>query len=321
MTPQSDSRVALLRRLAGAAGQQPIHADLEADPYDLNVPHRFTAGQLRKLEGLAESMAAGLTRWAGKQLRLSEPVSAAVSDQQFGARLGEQLDELGGFQLAVGVGDSACGMIVLDRPAAMSWLARLLGGEQAGTDGQLSELEAELLANMMAELVTVFSEAVEAAGGPAMQPLGPGPAEDTELPGGASMAFCRFAFQPEGSDGPAVWLAVFCELADPIVGAPRADGGAGAVPAAEAMRGHFAAIPLRATVEVGSMRLTMRQALSLEAGDVLLVRAAGEPMDLRVAGRTVLTGFPVASGGKVALRVAQTFSTSTAAPPPAQARG
>jgi flagellar motor switch protein FliN/FliY len=65
-------------------------------------------------------------------------------------------------------------------------------------------------------------------------------------------------------------------------------------------------VPVELAVEIGRARMTIREALAVAPGSIIVLdRAAGEPADLLVNGRRVARGEVVAIDEELALRVTE----------------
>lgn len=79
----------------------------------------------------------------------------------------------------------------------------------------------------------------------------------------------------------------------------------------ERIRSCIHRVPVRTSAWLGEARLPVRDILSLQPGDVVLLDGgAARPLDLKAAGRTILRGAPVRCGGRYALRVTRRCDTT-----------
>ena len=70
-------------------------------------------------------------------------------------------------------------------------------------------------------------------------------------------------------------------------------------------------VPLGVSVELGRVRMPVRQLLSLSAGSVIeLAKLAGEPLDVLINGRTVARGEAVMVNDKFGVRLTEIVSQS-----------
>jgi flagellar motor switch protein FliN/FliY len=85
-------------------------------------------------------------------------------------------------------------------------------------------------------------------------------------------------------------------------------------PAVESESGNLGLIldvPLEVSVELGRVRMPVRQLLSLTAGSVIeLAKLAGEPLDVLINGRAVARGEAVMVNDKFGVRLTEIVSQS-----------
>ena len=67
-------------------------------------------------------------------------------------------------------------------------------------------------------------------------------------------------------------------------------------------------MPVFITAQLASMMLTLKEIMSLEVGDVLLLdKKVTDPIELITSGRTALLGQPVKSVGKFAVLITEVY--------------
>ena len=96
--------------------------------------------------------------------------------------------------------------------------------------------------------------------------------------------------------------------ADPTTVAPAGlpDLGPGTAPGAPAGLDVLADVQMEVTVELGRVRMTVRELLSLQPGNVVeLDRLAGSPVDVLVNGTTIGRGELVVVGDELGVRMTQ----------------
>ncbi len=308
MTSQRDSDLEVLRSLVRAAGgsDQRVHSDVETVDYDWRVPAHFSQDQLAKLNELAASLAEGISGALGGHLGKQVAFEAEPAAQYFRLGLDEVLSGTSDFRTVLGAGEEPSGVMLLDAKAAVGWVTRLLGAE-AKDDRELSGLEADLLADTAAVLIEATSEALREAGGEGIGLIGSPSKDPIELPGGDDAEYCTFFFKTDASSEQAeVRLAIFCGLLDPIAGADANDPSDSpqAADSRSIMLEHFARVPLTAAAMVGRAELTVRELMSLEPGDVILLpKRLNDPIELCVGGTVISSGRAVVSSGRSAVEI------------------
>jgi flagellar motor switch protein FliM len=307
MIAPEDRHLAAVRRLMQAVGQadQPLGADGPTAEYDWHVPYRVTGRQVEHLEAFGAAIAARAGASLGRLLREATSFSAAAPAQRYAGPLRDQLAEAPEYRLPVASGDRPCGLIAVNARAGRAWVAKLLGASSADGEREMSELESDLLADVVAALAQAVSAGCREGGAADIKAAGAVSRDPPELPGGDEAEYACFSFGAEAEAGEPLWrLAVHCEVLDPLVGAASADGPADPPRDPAAMAEHVADSSVDVDAVAGRAELTMADVMGLEVGDVLLLRReTHEPFELANGGRTVLLGLPVTCDGHYALRI------------------
>jgi flagellar motor switch protein FliM len=214
---------------------------------------------------------------------------------------------LGGGKLATG---NRCGAARMAPDTAFAWVDRLLGGASpAPAEGQartMDPLEATLLVDIVGATAAAFGAAAQEVGGAALR-CGEGVSADpATVPGSDCDIFCVFRFEAALGETCGAFAIALASDALLTVAEPN-ELKKKARPADEnrkAMIGHLEWAPIPATVRLGHAVIPLRDALTLEPGDVLILnRKAGEPVELVVKDRTVTCGFPAQCEGRYAFQV------------------
>ncbi|MGB2824345.1 MAG: FliM/FliN family flagellar motor switch protein [Phycisphaerae bacterium] len=310
MTPQQDADLDVLRSLIRAAGPtgRPIHADVETVEYDWRVPSFFSQDQLAELSGLGASLAGALSVALGGHLRKQIGFQADPVTQHFRRGLEESLSGEPAFRALVGIAERPAGTIVLGARAAVGWVASLLGAE-AKADRELAGLEADLLADIVAALVKAVCEALKEAGGEGAELIGSIAKDNIRLPGDDDAEYCTFFFRTDASSEEAeIRIALLCERLGPIVGAAAREqdesGPRRTADSRSLMVEHFARSSVTAAAVVGHAQLTVREMMSLEVGDVILLpKRLDDPVELCVEGTAVSCGRAAVCSGRCAVEI------------------
>ncbi|HUS92484.1 MAG TPA: FliM/FliN family flagellar motor switch protein [Phycisphaerae bacterium] len=303
MSQDTDSIRLLHKLVAAAAGTgKPIGTDIECTDYDWNVPCHYSRTQLPRLAELGKAMAEGIARVLGGHLGRDIQLTADAPEQRFGCRLAEQLRSAADYRLVLRSEDTPCGVLSIRPLNIVTWVDCLLGGQpRDDVEIELSELEADLLADAVGVLVKAVSDASTQAGGRAIGPAGNVARRAVDLPGEPNAEWCVFGFRTAGeSDVPGISLALGCDVLDEIVLGRRAGKQAAdpSIDARAALTEHFARVPLRAAAMAGEVELTVREVMDLEPGDVVLLPKGMEyAVELHVDGQPVLSGCAVAAVG------------------------
>ena len=308
MTPPGNRDIDVVRSLIRAAGgtDRPIRADVEAVEYDWRVPSHFSREQMAKLEQWGTLLAEALSKAMGDRLRRPVDCHTEPPTQYFRRQLVEPLGADGNFRIALSCGEEPSGLMQVRVPTAVGWVSRLLGAE-AEEDRELSELEAELLADTLSILGKAISDAVAEHGGQAIKLLGTASRDPIDLPGRDETEYCSFVFKADASaDGEDIRLVIHCDALDAIAGQAEAQDPSARQEANDQslLLEHFARTSVKATAMVGRAELTIRELMDLEAGDVILLpMRPDEPIEVQVVHRVVSLARAVVSGGQYAVEI------------------
>lgn len=301
----------VVRRLltaAAATAAAPAGADAGAADYDWKVPRRYAPDQVAKLAAFAGQAATKLSDALFTLLRDQTVLAAADVSLHYGSEAGQAVSASTDYAVEVSVeGLDARGVVLLRPQRAVGWMEKLLGGsaDQADAEQELSSLEKAILADMVAALVAGLSEASRAGGGKALRVAGEPRRGDYRLPCKHADEFVRMPFADE-PDQPAVTFLIPAEAMDAVAGRAAEEP-----PPPEQLQhrlhNHLESVPVTVTAELGRTKVPMRDIMTIEPGDVLLMhKTIGDPIALCVDGRTVLAGFVVRCEGRYAVQVAPT---------------
>jgi flagellar motor switch protein FliM len=334
-TPNRESAISVLRRLAQAAGGgsgRAIHADVPCVDYDWNAPAAFSRPQLDKIDELGAALARVMSEPLSRHLRRPVKLQAGPAALHFGRQLQQELDAGKQFRLTLGAASQPCGLLAVPTAAGLGWVARLLGGAEGDQpeDKALSELESGLLSDMVAMLVAALSETMQKAGAKAIGQIGEISPAAGPLPEGTGDAeYCCITFQESAEDPtPVVRVALVCDVLAPVAQAAAGQaaqaagagaGGASAQAARAALTDHFSGVPIGLQAVGWDTQLTMRDVMGLEVGDVVVLPTQPcDPIELRAGDKCVSLGYAVTAGGHYAVELSEVF-TGRASPAPAPA--
>jgi len=304
------ARSTLLRLLAQA--QSSSGSDRpppEAVDYDWATPSAFTSGQWERVETFAERLAHSAAAVLDEMLAEPTKLHVGQTTQHYASQLEEQGDLAGGYSgRLLDVEGATCGVIALSGDLARRWVAELLGGadgEPAG-DREFSALEDTLVGDILAALTRALADAQGDSADGAFRLDEQVVRGSCGLPGDASRALTRIGLCPEGQpETRNVSLTVLSEALAGIVDpqAARQPTGDGADSRTRLIE-HLQAVPVTVSALLGDARISARDLVALERGDVLVMqRRVDEPIDLVVNDQAVLTGLPVTCKGRYALQI------------------
>lgn len=277
---------------------------LEAADYDWKSPHMYTSLQRRKLQQFLSEAASSVGQSLAHSLHEMKPLKAGVIRQCYPSELAAIFSN-GYHSVPIQtVNGQRCGLVLVDASQAMSWVAQILGASSSvAQDRPLSSLEQTLLGDVLTEVVEAFSSEMVAAGAPAVRlikDISPSASPSAE---GWDVAVVLPMIDPE-SETPVVQLVLEMGTLNGIVGIntmaseedPRLLRGR--------MQDHIGKVMVTGHVLLGTSRLTMREMMNLEAGDVVLLPLkVTQPLEFRINDKKIFSGKSVSCQGRHALQV------------------
>jgi flagellar motor switch protein FliM len=278
--------------------------------YDWQTPHHFTLGGLKKLNEFAATAATRISADLKELFRRDTRICAGPVAEQYGAHTwtpgrtplyAVPLNDVSG---------AVAGMVGLTPTAAIGWVERLLGGtaKAAATVRPLSPLEAALLLDIVAAVVKAFTATLRQSGGEAIQHVEDVSHERSPLAGMDVEEFTRFNLSDiAGSSEPCAWLAVRSELLAPVAEPNALKKESQSVEDNHKdLRAHIEHVPVSVTARLGAATVTMRDIVSLEPDDVLILdKGLGDPIELIAMGKVLLYAIPVTCDGQYAVQVVE----------------
>jgi len=303
--------LAAVRNYPSAESEPP-----ECSDYDWNSPSRFTISQLDELAGFAARAARSLSSCLARQLGQEIELQPATPSQHYAKQLLTAESETPEYFIDLLDSDrTQCGLVVVPSLRGLTWVATILRSPAVTEPRELSELEASLLEDVVDGTVSALSGVLEQVGA---GPLHCG-REMTAKPelsdAAAADDYVQFTFRPSEDEGAEV-ISFFLS-----VRTVAAAAGIDTTPSdrkspqkvrkdlKECLENTF----VDAKAVVGGADLSLREVVSLEVGDVLLIdKDASEPVDLTVEGTALLAGAMVNSEGRYALQILGAVGTKAA---------
>ena len=178
--------------------------------------------------------------------------------------------------------------------------------EDSGRD--LSQLEESLLLDLLSALIKAFSQKYWdfKPDKNIVRRLFPIELKGTE-------EICKITFDVKKADqekGTEAYIMLRCSKLESVVGkAEEAVGSFSADDISKAILGHMQKMPVFITAQLASTALTLKEIMSLEVGDILLLdKKVNEPIELITSGRTALLGQPARLSGKNAVVITELFT-------------
>ena len=300
--------------VAVGSGQLEDTTGIEATEYNWNKPHYFDRKQLNRLDDFTKRVARSMSVKFVNFCHSEFDVNVVSIEQHFAAELVDQAMESGqnDYYLAFGNDhDHPCGLISVPTQTAFIWSTQLLGDpesevEDSGRD--LSQLEESLLLDLFSALIKAFSQKNWdfQPGKNIARRLFPIELKGTE-------ELCKITFDVKKTDkekGTEAYILILCSKLESVVGkAEQAVGKFSADDISKAILGHMQKMPVYITAQLASTVLTLKEIMSLEVGDILLLdKKVDEPIELITSGRTALLGQPAKLAGKYAVVITELFS-------------
>jgi len=305
-----------IHQLLIAVGSGPLEdtTGIKATEYNWNQPHYFDRKQLNRLDDFTKRVARSMSVKFVDFCHSDYDVTVVSTEQHFAAELVDEAMESGqnDYYLAFDTDlDYPCGLICIPTQTAFVWATQLLGDsesevEDSGRD--LSQLEESLLLDLLSALIKAFSQKYWdfKPDKNIVRRLFPIELKGTE-------EICKITFdvkKAEQEKGTEAYIMLRCSKLESVVGkAEEAVGSFSADDISKAILGHMQKMPVFITAQLASTALTLKEIMSLEVGDILLLdKKVNEPIELITSGRTALLGQPARLSGKNAVVITELFS-------------
>ena len=305
-----------IHQLLIAVGSGPLEdtTGIKATEFNWNKPHYFDRKQLNRLDDFTKRVARSMSIKFVDFCHSEFDVNVVSTEQHFAAELVNQAMESGqnDYYLAFGNDqDHPCGLISIPTHTAFIWATQLLGDpesevEDSGRD--LSQLEESLLLDLLSALIEAFSQ------------------KNWDFQPGKNIARRLFPIELKGTEelckisldvkkaghekGTEAYILILCSKLESVVGKSEQEAGNySADDISKAILGHMQKMPIYITAQLASTVLTLKEIMSLEVGDILLLdKKVNEPIELITSGKTALLGRPARLAGKNAVVITELFS-------------
>ncbi len=305
-----------INQLLAAVGSRRVEdtSDIEATEYNWNKPHYFDRRQLNRLDDFTKRVARSMSVRFVDFCHSEFDVTVVSIEQHFAAELVDRAIESGqnDYYLAFGNdNDHPCGLISIPAQTALIWSTQLLGDPESEVEDSgryLSQLEESLLLDLLSALVKAFSQKnwdFQADKNIARR-LFP-----IEFKGTEELCKITFDVKKTGKEkGTEAYILILCSELESVVGrAEQAVGAFSADDISKAILGHMQKMPVYITAQLASTVLTLKEIMSLELGDILLLdKKVKEPVEIIISGRTALLGKPAKLAGKHAVVITELSS-------------
>ena len=305
-----------IHQLLIAVGSGPLEdtTGIKATEYNWNQPHYFDRKQLNRLDDFTKRVTRSMSVKFVDFFHSEFDVNVVSIEQHFAAKLVDQAMESGqnDYYLAFGNDqEHSFGLISIPTQTAFVWATQLLGdpeSEVEDTGRDLSQLEESLLLDLLSALINAFSQknCDFLPSKSIARRLIPIDLKGTE-------ELCKITLDVKKTDqekGTEAYILIMCSRLESVVGkAEEAVGSFSADDISKAILGHMQKMPIFITAQLASTVLTLKEIMSLEVGDILLLdKKVNEPIELITSGRTALLGQPARLSGKNAVVITELFT-------------
>lgn len=294
-----------LMQTAQRSGSARFEKPGDVTPFDFLVPHRFAPEQMQRLRDVAEVLARDLTATLSAALQGPFPISLSEFREVY---VGREPPAGDAYSIPLNLQDHLAGYLLLPRDTAVGWVTKLLGG-LADADIEenriLSSLENDLLLDVTRKVVETVSRVFQDNAGPSVTHTPTVSVDPVELVEEGQIAdLCYLSFhRNEGEKALPFSLVLLSERLEPIAGVVRPPKRS-SEDIRQDMLAHVKSVPIEVKVRLGTVNLSMRDLVSLESGDVVLLqRPIEEPIDVIVSGKAVMSGQPVRHHGWYGLQI------------------
>ena len=302
----TQSAQAILQLLAAAGPPPPPPEETGVTDYDWNSPCGFTSSQIERLQYLVGSVSGEMS--AALRARINDDVELKPGPltQCYAEQLLSKENDTKKYYVSLASESSAmCGFVMVSAELANQWVAKVLGG--ASTEAKdLSSLESTILIDIVESLMVAFNRQFQSAGGLEFR-CEKDVSSSPNLPPDASVEeYTILSFRTsEDSDQDEVQLILTSGVLTPVV---NAGGKPTSSKSPEQIQKDIVAcieqVNIKADVILGKGKFTLREIMSLENGDVLLMDTEiGQRTALTVNDVKILYGYPVCCSGRNALQV------------------
>ncbi len=309
--PRNKLTIEKVKQILACVGvQQGQPADqIESCEYDWTQPHYFTMTQLEKLKDFTQTISSALAATFDQFLRSSFDVQAGEISQHYAQKFINELFENSQntlYLILKGEKDASCGLIIVPKDTATSWLKLLLGESEAKADAdqQLSQLEKFLLCDIIFHLAETIANSNRQLNLTATKNL---LTENFALDIGHCEELCRITFdikQKNADQSCQIHLLLPCSKFLPIVGAAGKKKALTPEQVKNSILEHVKMLPVSITARFTRTELKFEQVLTLQKGDILMLdKKISEPLELVVEGKTRYLAQLAKSGGRLAAKI------------------
>ena len=292
----------MLERLIRAARSDRA-ADISPDEvseYDWSVPHCLTRGQREQLKNLADQVAGGISAALGGLLDADVTLRGGDVTEHYASRLLE-VDQDEAYAVVTDESSNVVGVVAMPMSIAAGSVVKLLGGsgDAAPSEREMTDLEQDLLVDVLEAATQSLSGAVLGNGGPALKCSPQLVTGRYRIPADEGAVYYRIPFVEQAHrEEPCLAFILSGDVMEPVV-FPERNAGVERTP--EQTRRDLVDCVQHVVMDVRAGLWTsvpMGDILTLEPGDVVLLgRGPDTPISLSAGDLTLAQCLPVRCEG------------------------
>jgi len=295
--------------LLSAARSRPSKAGRksQAEDYDFSSPHLLTSDRWSALNSVVRRIGERMAESLGLLFQERFATEVVETKQYYAAKLKGEASLASTYTVVMDSDGRNGGMIALPASLAWRWVRKLLGAVSldAGEEGgKLSPLESTLLMDIFRSIAQAVSDTLGRQSGRMVLPASDIRRGFENLPGSDDDVYCLCSFgmatspsegspggvgeeegqqeasqgQAQGEETPRVYVVLSYDVVERTLGAARS---ASAREAREDLTKYLLEIPVRMRVRLGVARAALREIMSMDSGDVLmLARGPANPVEV-----------------------------------------
>jgi flagellar motor switch protein FliM len=297
----------ILQQLLNAIEPRPAEETPQDNAVDYNwdSPSRFSLSAREGLQKYAKRASRNAVEALNKLLRTEYQAEPPNLTEYYGRQINDQVGDAQWFGVQLMSKQEEVGLMLVPRAVGAEWTSRLLGGngKNVNPERPLSSLEEVVLVDALRSLLEHAVDPIIDAGGKSFTLAEKVYTDENIRELETTDEYSKLTFQT--AEGSLAEIIVSSEFLDPVAGSGGdSKRSLDADKAYQRMFAHISHMPVRGNVSVGSVGISMRDVMSLEAGDVLILnRRPGEPITLTVSGQDVAYGRAAQAKGQYAIQI------------------
>jgi flagellar motor switch protein FliM len=304
-----------IKQLLSAVGSVPKEEDSQTETAEHNwsEPHYFSSEQLKKISFFTETLAAAISKKFTDFCRGKFEVTIVSAKQYFANDIIKQYSdgEQKFFYLPFDSENGRRpGILGMTEKTAIEWTKLLLGDteSQENAEKELSQLEKSLLLDLASAVVRAFSQTHSSFN---FSPANNLVSNQWPLETDGAEPVCQIVFnvkQADAKDGVDAFCVIPCGSLDAVAGKTKKDvAEISQENISRMIMEHIEQTSVKVTAQLSRTELSFEDMMNLQVDDILLLdKKVTDFVELIANERTFCYGWPVQSGGRYAVAVAET---------------